>query len=169
MLTSEVDFAILAPVPSVHLESGLSVVVEQGFVAFGSMKWQLFREADKLRMDRPVPVLIYPSHESKLAKLTFNVTWLGWYIGHVTSRGGAHPDGMKYRPESTTNNPSDNSGHWAIFWHVKGLRELPREQQLPISSLESYKSGYWRKYYAPRGPEIVARPCGIDFTVRGPR
>lgn len=57
------DFAILAPVPQEHLVSGMPIAQEKGFVAFGSRKWELFRKIDEMRGDKPVPVLIYASHE----------------------------------------------------------------------------------------------------------
>ena len=62
-MTSSVDFPILAPVPEEHLESGLPVCEESGFVAYGSQKWELFREADRMRAGQPVPALIYPSDQ----------------------------------------------------------------------------------------------------------
>lgn len=56
------DFAILAPVPLEHLQSGRDVAAREGFVAFGSKEWELFRRVDELRHGRTVPVLLYPSH-----------------------------------------------------------------------------------------------------------
>lgn len=167
MTESGLDFAILAPVPLAHLRSGAGVAEREGFVAFGSMKWEVFEKADRLRRGQPVPVLIYPSHENDPGRLTFNVAWIGCYVGHVRSIGGAHPEGMRYRPPSTGANPSDNIGHWAIFWHVKNLRELPEANRCTISSLESYGTGYWRKSHPPRGPEIVARPAWASGRLLG--
>ena len=62
------DFAILAPVPLEHLESGQGIATDKGFVAFGSRKFELFRDIDERRGVDPVPVLIYPSHEDDPAK-----------------------------------------------------------------------------------------------------
>ncbi len=55
------DFAILAPVPLEHLESGQPVAEEKGFVAFGSRGRKFFRDMDERRDGNPVPVLIYAS------------------------------------------------------------------------------------------------------------
>ncbi len=88
-MTSLVDFAILAPVPEDLLESGKLVAASAGFVAYGSRKWDLFREVDRIREGDPVPMLIYPSHEDLHGKLTFIVAWKAWYIGHVNSVVGA--------------------------------------------------------------------------------
>ncbi|MCE9553881.1 MAG: hypothetical protein K8T91_10975 [Planctomycetes bacterium] len=158
---SLVDFAILAPVPEEHLLDGEPVADAEGFVAFGSRKWELFRAVDKLREGDPVPVLIYPSHEHEAGKLTFKIMWSGWYIGSVESHDGSHPAGMKHRPPSTEQYAQDNLGLWAVFWHVAGLKPLPEAEHRLISSLRSYKTGHWRVGQAPKGPEIVARPSWI--------
>lgn len=162
-MNANVDFAILAPVPLEHLESGKSVAEQEGFVAFGSQKWELFREVDQRRRGQKVPVLLYPSHEDVPAKMSFIVTWFGWYTGHVESVGGAHPLGMKHRPPSTARYQSDNAGHWGVFWHVEGLRELPPSQRLPIADVETLKGGSWRKNAPPRGPELVAIPDSLNL------
>ena len=62
-MAATTDFAILAPVPLEYLVSGEGIAEKEGFVAFGSRKWELFRQVEKLRNGAPVPVLIYPSHE----------------------------------------------------------------------------------------------------------
>ncbi|MGY3138428.1 hypothetical protein ACVWZM_009110 [Bradyrhizobium sp. USDA 4501] len=49
------DFAILAPVPLEHLQSGADIAHKTGFVAFGSRKWELFRKVDELRGSARVP------------------------------------------------------------------------------------------------------------------
>jgi len=150
-------FAILAPVPLAHLQSGKEVAAQKGFVAFGSMKGELFRQIDERRDGRQVPVLIYPSHEDEPVKLTFIVSWFGWYVDHVNSVGGAHPLGMKHRPPTTGQYQSDNMGHWAVFWHVQKLRDLPNAMHRPIGDIQTIKGG-WRKNAPPRGPELVELP-----------
>lgn len=153
------DFALLAPIPAMHLESALAVAQATGFVSFGSQKWELFREVDKLRLGADVPVLIYPSHERDEAKVTFRVTWSAWYIGH-TDDGLTKREDEKtgHRPPTTFGFPEDNSTGWAIFWRVRDLTPLAPERQCPIKELESFKTEYWRKNAPPRGPEIIARP-----------
>jgi hypothetical protein len=154
------DFAILAPVPLEHLQTGREISSAVGFVAFGSMKWELFRQVDEARNGLWVPVLIYPSYEGPPGKLTYRVAWFGWYIGHNDSVGGAHPLGMKHRPPSTSLNEGDNHGHWAVFWHVAHLTELPKDCHMPISDVETVNGG-WRKNAPPRGPELVAVPPSL--------
>lgn len=150
-------FAILAPVPLEHLQSGLDVGATQPFVAYGTRKWELLRKVDEIRGGAPVAMLIYPSHEDAEGSTALRVSWFGWYQGHVDSKGGAHPDGMRYRPPTTAKYPEDNKGYWAAFWHVTGLRQLPKEKQLTIGKIQGFKGG-WRKDAPPRGPEVVTLP-----------
>jgi len=156
------DLAILAPVPLEHLQSGADIAHKAGFVAFGSRKWELFRKVDELRGGARVPVLIYPSHEDVPAKLSFVVSWLGWYVGCEESGNGKHSKGMTHRPPTTGQYTSDNQGHWAVFWHVCDLHELPAAQRLPISAIQTVKGG-WRKIAPPRGPELVATPSTLEL------
>ena len=65
-------------------------------------------------------------------------------------------------PPTTAQYPDDNKGHWAAFWHVEGLRELPKEKRLRISKIGSIKEG-WRKNAPPRGPELVALPELLSY------
>ena len=132
-----------------------------GFVAFGSNKWELFREIDKLRQGRKIAALLYPSYDDTALHLNYMISWFGWYAGHVESKGGAHPLGMKHRPPTTAKYPADNAGYWSVFWHVAGLHELPKGKRLKISGTESWASGKWRKSAAPRGPELIALPSEL--------
>jgi hypothetical protein len=155
-------FALLAPVPLEHLESGRPIAESSGFVAFGTRKWELLRKLDEMREGDPVPVLIYPSDEGIPAKMSYRVCWFGWYIGHVDSAGGKHPDGMKHRPPSTAKYQADNSGFWPAFWHVWELRKLPNEKQFPINKVPTLIGG-WRKNAPPRGPELVTLPESLSY------
>jgi hypothetical protein len=155
-------FAILAPVPLEHLESGLEIVASQGEVAFGTMKWELFRRVDAERNGARVAVLIYPSGEDVPAKPSFIVSWFAWYRRTESSVMGAHPDGMKFRPPTTAKYPLDNKGHWAAFWHVSGFRELPNQKCLAIGKLKGAKGG-WRKTAPPRGPELIILPESLSY------
>lgn len=157
---SHVDFAILAPIPAEHLESGLALWGE--YVSFGSHKWELFRKVDELRRGAEVPVLIYPSHETDVVKLTFQVEWFAWYIGHVDDSRKFDDETSGRRPPTTARYPEDNASGWSLFWRVRSLVQLPPEHHLAIREVETYKTGNWRKNSPPRGPEIVARPAWVD-------
>jgi hypothetical protein len=82
-------------------------------------------------------VLIYASH-STVHHSPSTVSLRAKYIGHREARGGAHPDGMTYRPLSTTEYPDDNKGHWVIFWEVCDLVRLPTESQIKIGAIFQY-------------------------------
>lgn len=156
-----IDFAILAPVPVFHLKSGADVATEHGYVAFGSMKWELFRELDKLRSGSDVAVLIYPSHEYDEAKFTFEVEWSGWYIGHVDDPLSKRNDERSGHRPRTTTGPHDKPADWAVFWRVRDLCRLPSDHQVSIRELESFKSEYWLKNAPPRGPVLAVRPTWL--------
>jgi hypothetical protein len=161
-MISTKDFAILAPVPLEHLESGSDIARSTGYVAFGSRKWELFRDVNARRDGASVPVLIYPSHEDVPAKDSFVISWLGSYIGSEESSSGKHSENLNHRPPTTKKYASDNQGHWAVFWHVRDLRKLPAAQRLPIAAIQTVKGG-WRKNAPPRGPELVALPSTIEL------
>lgn len=157
-MTDIPDFSILAPVPLAHLQSWVEITNgTKEFVAFGSDKWEFFRNIDEMRDDLRVPVLIYASHVGVPTKDRFVVSWAGWYIGSVESRLGRHPDGMTHRPPSTKTDSPD----FAVFWHVSQLRELTDEQHLPISKIQTIKGG-WRENAPPRSPELVATPSTLE-------
>lgn len=125
------DVALLAPVPIMHLSSGLRTVADVGRVAFGSRAWELFARLDEMLKGQPCKVYIYASYEEIVSKS--RVSWTATYLQTRESRGGAHPDRLKYRPESTLKDPADNLGHWAVFWEVTDLRSLNRDEMIPIN------------------------------------
>lgn len=147
--------ALLAPVPEEHLLSGLDVIADNGKVAFGSRAWEVFRELDAARGDAPATVYIYASHSSvPLTRPT--VSWRATYIGHCTAKGGAHPEGMKFRPSTTSSYPSDNKGHWAVFWEVVELMRLPKAEQFAVADLIGYgQDKSYKKHFIPEGPLLV--------------
>ena len=162
-MTALHDFALLAPVPLVHLNSGLVVAETQGFVAFGTRKWQLLRQLNRMRCDVDgqvtgrVAVLIYQSQEDDQAQNSWVVSWFGWYAGSEETNTGAHSGKMQYRPPTTVSSPTDNVGHWSAYWHVSALRKLPLSKQQPIGKIGRIAGGL-RKGAAPRGPELVELP-----------
>jgi hypothetical protein len=122
-MTTASHIALLAPVPKEHLDDGLKTVSDKGKVAFGSRKWEIFRDLDALAGEG-VPVDVYIYESEGRGKHNSTISWRGRYIGHVRSEMGAHPKGLKYRPESTTKYVADNSGHWAVFWELDSLEPV---------------------------------------------
>ncbi len=150
------DIALLAPVPLEHLEDGIDICRKQGKVAFGSRAWEIFRELDALRNGRPISAFIYASMSQSVGPPT--VTWRAQYIGHVESKNGAHPQGMKFRPPSTAKYQSDNKGWWAIFWEVANLEPLENSEQILIKDLQSRSGTFYKPEFIPEGPIIIPAP-----------
>lgn len=99
-MTTASNIALLAPVPKEHLDDGETTALQKGKVAFGSMKWETFRDLDKLCKGMPVDVYIYESDGS--GKFNSKTSWRGRYIGHKDSEMGAPPAEIKpFRPDST--------------------------------------------------------------------
>src|SRR5690606_26970281 len=99
-LISSLDFAILAPVPLVHLESALPTVNAQGQVVFGAAGVRSFEGVESLRGGEPVPLLIYATHtKGNRPRAVRNVAWLvcgfcgvarrpvPWSAGHAPRAG----------------------------------------------------------------------------------
>lgn len=148
-------FSLLAPVPLEHLLDATAVCRAEGKVAFGSRAWEVFRELDVERNGAPVDVYIYASGDLGSAKI--EVSWRGRYIGHVEGKNGAHPDGLRFRPPSTAKNPTDNKGHWAVFWELDQLNQLEPSERIPTGAFIGHKSGkLCAKNFVPGGPVIVA-------------
>lgn len=146
--------ALLAPVPIEHLEDAVQVCETTGRVAFGSRAWEVFRELDESRNGLPVPVYIYASDEQGAPYP--EITWIGRYVGQVEGKNGTHPEGMKHRPPSTGKYPTDNKGHWAIFWELDQLQRLKPEERMQMNSFIGYKSGKaYKKHFIPEGPLLV--------------
>ena len=145
---------LLAPVPLQHLTDGAIVARDRGKVAFGSRAWEVFRRLDELRDGLPVTVWIYASH----ARLggTPRATWKARYLGQVEAPHGAHPDGAKYRPPSTVEGGEDGTQHWALFWEVEELRELPAAEARAVSDFRGLdRKARYTKLFVPEGPLLV--------------
>lgn len=151
------NVALLAPVPEEHLLDGIDVIQHQGRVAFGSRAWEVFRDLDALRKGQAVDVYIYASHADPPGPL--EASWRGLYVGHVESLGGAHPAGMRFRPSSTAQYPSDNIGHWAIFWELSLLEPIPTKERLAVTDFTGYgKSKKYVQSFVPEGPLLIEHP-----------
>jgi len=104
----------------------------------------------------PVDVYIYASHSEDPRAIA---SWHARYIGQVDSISGAHPAGMRYRPCSTATNPSDNQGHWAIFWEVEDLRSLSNNERLALADLTGFgKKKAYGHGFVPEGPLLIEHP-----------
>lgn len=148
------NVALLAPVPLAHLLDGAIVAKEKGKVAFGSRAWEAFRRLDGLRDGLAVDVWIYASHAHVGGAP--KATWRARYIGNVDAVGGAHPQGAKFRPPSTTDGGEDKANHWAIFWEVEDLRELGAGEAVPVTDFQGLdRKSRYAKLFVPEGPLLV--------------
>lgn len=155
------SFAILAPVPEIHLISGQETLAQLSNepnteivkLAFGSMAFEVFRQIDELRKSQSVEVFIYASDSTADQPLHTQASWHGVYIGHVPSRNGRYPGNKKFRPPSTlTDKPT-----WAVFWEVQELELL--EKPIEIASLKGlHKKSHYSSRFSPEGPLLIEYP-----------
>lgn len=149
------EFAILAPVPSVHLASAIETCDREGQVAFGSNAWELFRQVEQMKKSDLVEVFIYPSLVDSGKPIEMKACWHGLYLDHVPSRRGRYPGDKRFRPESALSEKPT----WAIFWDVCELTELSEDDHIPLSKFRGTdkKSDYALRT-APHSPIIVQYP-----------
>lgn len=157
-VTTASSIALLAPVPKEHLDDGSKTVVEKGKVAFGSMKWETFRDLDKLCAGMPVDVYIYESEGG--GKINSSITWRGRYIFHKESDMGAPPAEIKpFRPDSTFKYETDNQGHWAVFWVLDSLEPVPQGEERWVGEFTGYgKKKAYGHSFSPEGPILIEHP-----------
>jgi hypothetical protein len=149
----EMAVALLAPVPEEHLLSGQQKLGESGKVAFGSKDWELFNKLKELLKGDECDVLIYASDANRPQNPP-TATWSARFAGFTVAVNGAHKDGMKYRPASTTKYPLDNQGNWTVFWEVTNLR--PMIPGVKISLLRGFKKPHsYLVNFIPRGPLLI--------------
>jgi hypothetical protein len=157
-------FAILAPVPEVHLISGLEAIAAQvdseditsealPKVAFGSMAFEILRKADELRKQQAVEVLIYGSEPKGDQPLNSEARWRARYIGHLPSRNGRYPGKSQFRPKSAaTERPI-----WAVYWEVQELEKL--KTPIPIASLQGLgQKANCKPRFVPEDPVLIEYP-----------
>lgn len=156
--SSSLPFAILAPVPLVHLQSALDDNLP--LVAFGSGSssdsdaWQFFPTVDEERKNPAlhVDVFIYASWSEAGQPTISKVTWRGVYTEHV--------DAKKERRKAQPYRPSSTAGEkgWAIYWLVKDLRPLPESQHIELSKFRGWKTKKTYSHNYLRSPLLVEHP-----------
>ncbi|MBE9181184.1 hypothetical protein IQ268_21720 [Oculatella sp. LEGE 06141] len=157
-------FAILAPVPEVHLISGLDAIAAQlnsddtasqsmAKVAFGSMAFEVFRKADELRKQKLVEVLIYASEAQGDRPLNPEASWRARYIGHLPSRNGRYPGKSQFRPPSTAADRPVS----AVYWEVQELEKL--KTPVPIATLQGLgQKAVYKSRFVPEDPVLIDYP-----------
>lgn len=72
---------------------------------------------------------------------------------------GVHPDGMEYRPVSTGKSPSDDGGHWTVFWEVEDFKRLPKEERIVLAALSGFgKKKPYGGGFSPEGLLLIEHP-----------
>lgn len=130
-------YALLAPVPCMHLPSALTVCAARGRVAFATNleTWFTDEDEDKLRPEEGWPVLIYASRPEigdagvnkglfLGGRVPFAATYAGWTQANDKGRH-PHPE---LRP-TTTETDTATLG----FWEVADLHRL--DQPVRIADL----------------------------------
>ncbi|WP_224095673.1 hypothetical protein [Nostoc sp. MS1] len=168
-MTTTNSFAILAPVPEMHLLSAMEVMAqlagEQGDekpkIAFGSMDFELFRKIDESRTGKNVKVLIYASHSDAEQPFYSQASWEAVYIGHVNSRNGRYPGKAKFRPPST----ASDKPTWAVFWEVQDLKPIACPVQVG-SLIGLGKKSEYNSRFVPERPLLIEYPLDISCGIR---
>src|ERR687891_595928 len=150
--------ALLAPVPSIHLKSAVETCIEQGKVAFGSMKADVFETVER-DFGFGIPVYIYAStHHGRPYHYAVN--------GKVSLQGilcnvqpdnaqGKHPNPI-YRPPSTFEPEKRGLEAWWCFWEVSDLSELPQKDCIPLTKFTALGQTKHLPFgFVPQGPMIV--------------
>jgi hypothetical protein len=97
-------------------------------------------------------VYIYASEDPDVQSEARHVSWSALYVNSVPSVYGKHPEGMKYRPESTVDDTDSK-----IFWELTDLKLLP--ERIPLAQLTSFLTK--KKYpaaFPPRQPCLMMHP-----------
>lgn len=145
--------ALLAPVPEEHLLSGQETLSESGKVAFGSKNWELFNKLGELLKGEECDVFLYASDPTRPLNPP-TATWSARFVGFTVAVNGAHEDGMKYRPASTTMYPLDNHGSWTVFWEVTNLGLM--SPGVKISLLRGFEKPHsYLVNFIPKGPVLI--------------
>lgn len=143
-------YAMLAPVPCMHLPSALELCAREGRVAFGTNKEDWFDLDGK--PEEGWPVLIYASCQEfgdpkkffRPACASFAATLVGWT---QANNQGKHPN-PEVRPPSTVDDTA-----WFGFWQVSDLHK----PSAPIRFADLRRSGL-KKFafgFEPHGPIVV--------------
>jgi hypothetical protein len=161
-MRSTLDFALLAPIPEVHLISGVEAIAaqldaenndEKPKVVFGSMAFEVFRQADELRRGSPVNAFIYASDSKEDQPLNPEVSWRAVYVQQVPSRNGRYRGNPLCRPSSTLT----DKAIWAIYWEVVDLERL--KNPIPIGNLRGLKQkSDFKPRFIPEGPVLIDYP-----------
>lgn len=147
-LKTSPDVALLTPVNSEHLFSGLRVPGDE--VAFGSDAWQTLDSLKPTLDTHPIEVYIYASHPERTPKEYYSY----WRAELVRIHVGAESSVAELRPETcNSDTPS------ARYWIVKALRPV-KDSNLPVTKMSPYGPLKAKPYkeFTPKGPLLINYP-----------
>lgn len=157
------SFALLAPVPLIHLESALTIADEVPYVCFGSDLFHFFRSVDQDRGGADVPILLCAT-ENQDSSASYIVKYFGWYVGAIedaTLQRVERKDG-RIPPSARENRAAGIATEdWAVLYCVRDLRALAQHEVIRIDELTNAASGSSRALAAVRQPQRVSRPHWI--------
>jgi hypothetical protein len=139
--------ALLAPVPYMHLESGLDTCRSFGSVIFGSDRWGLFEDRG---VEAGAPVYLYASltHMPGVPQVTYLARYVRMYRHEELGR-----EQLRRRPP-TTEGP--NEGVFVVYWEVEDLTKLADREVFAISDLSTEDGRHLNPAFIPHGPLAVA-------------
>lgn len=156
-----IDYAILAPVPLIHIESALTIADAAEYVCFGSDKYDFFREIDEERQGERVPVLLYGSHEDPARAGAYRAGWMGWYVGSTEDENEKALDEQHgcLPPSAIANRNSGRATErWGTLWRVGKLSPVPQSDIRAIRAFRNWKSRTKRSNAPVRGPQRIFLP-----------
>jgi len=127
-------YALLAPVPKLHVISALEVLKTKEFVCFGSNSWEVFT-----KLEIGAKTYIYVSHAEGEGEIGYEAKFCGT-VDNLKDMKKFEGDG--FRPASAIGE------NWGFFWKVSDIKNL--STPLPISSVQLPSGKYLTSY--PRGP-----------------
>jgi predicted RNA-binding protein with PUA-like domain len=130
-------YALLAPIPSRHLEGAIEVLKKKDFVLFGSEAFDVFKKTEV-----GSKVLIYVSHENAEPVVSYSAVYRG-IVGDPMAMRQLEKEG--YRPTSTTGE------RWGFYWKVSEIKKL--SNPIPLSDIQLVSGNYLNSY--PRGPQQI--------------
>lgn len=144
--------AILAPVPCVHISTGLNTCQVYGRVAFGSNAEKFFIDpTGKCTISQGSKFFITATrpeygcaHLHKPGKAAFEAEFIRWI---VADSDGKHPN-ENLRPVSTVDDTEFRG-----FWEVTALKELPKP--IPFSSFSILGANKKKGFTSVMGPTKV--------------
>jgi hypothetical protein len=146
--------ALLAPVPINHLRSAVEAFMHR--VAFGSDAYDTFHGVPKQIEAPGFRALLYPSYlydwgEEAEPFVRFEGRFGGWEAAERLEE----EDLKSVRPGSVYASGNEEP-HWALFWFVEDLRELP--ERIPLGRIQRLSGGRLDPGFVPRGPIFVRDP-----------